>query len=660
MTTRMVTTRFYPTHDSQSRQWHASDVLLPISIILWALGVASAYTKFVGPYGLLPALPIEFYAALALLIISAAAELFYSRVSHWRMSAHAVTLVVMLYGTAPIVYPEGRYSWLYKTIGVVQYVNAHGQLNYHIDIYQNWPGFFAFAAWFDKIAGVASPLAYAKWTQLVVELAALPLLNLIYKALSLSIRQRWIALLIYSASNWIAQDYFSPQALGTLLSLGIMAMAMRWMFAGNSFGRAAPSNRGFDNYNAGTPNNADLAPSPEHRLLPRRDRPTLFFAVLVLIYFILTFTHELSPYIVLIQLAALAIIGLFRSRWLIVALAVVAFGYFLPHFSYVNSHYGITSSIGAFFSNIAPPSSAMTGYNIPQSQLIIQRCADLLCAIIWLLSLIGAWQRRHSGRTVKALVVLAYSPVLVMFAGAYGNEGILRVYLFSLPWSAALAATALAPVPALVTKTLRRNGDGSVSGSNLRTPATAHRDAARCRLHGEALRIAIALSMIITLFLFAFFGDDQYNVMSEPEVAAMTSFMQTAPAGPVLYAIDNGPIDDTSRYNLFPFAQIFGPGAVWGTKALQPDIADVLAAEVHRYTLGREPAYVVITPAMISYSRAYGIPISDFTILLDSLASSHLWKLTVNNSGTIIYKLPRMTFIPGSSSSVSTPSFAIP
>ena len=44
-----------------------------------------------------------------------------------------------------------------------------------------------------------------------------------------------------------------------------------------------------------------------------------------------------------------------------------------------------------------------------------------------------------------ALVVLTYSPVLVLFGQAYGNEGILRVYLFSLPWAAALAAVAVEP-----------------------------------------------------------------------------------------------------------------------------------------------------------------------------------------------------------------------
>lgn len=208
---------------------HIADFLLPISLCLWAAGLKLTNAAALGPYGLLPDLPVIFYAGIALLVVSAAAELAHAVSAHWRLAAHAVALVVMLYGTAPLRYPEGRYTWLYKTIGVVQYVNAHGHLNDAIDIYQNWPGFFALAGWFTKLAGTGSPLAYAKWAQLFFELAALPLLYLIYEALRLTNRQRWTAILLYSAGNWIGQDYFSPQATGTVLSLGIMAMALRWL-----------------------------------------------------------------------------------------------------------------------------------------------------------------------------------------------------------------------------------------------------------------------------------------------------------------------------------------------------------------------------------------------------------------------------------------------
>ena len=342
-------TGFLSSGNSVYKQWHISDVLLPISLVMWAVAVARTDTKVLGPYGLLSVLPLVFYAAIALLIVSVATELTRQRLSRWRMSAHATALVVMLYGTAPIVYSQGRYSWLYKTVGVVQYMGAHGRINQQIDIYQNWPGFFAFAAWFDKVAGVTSPLAYAKWAQLVVELAVLPLLYLIYEALSLPARQRWAALLLYSAANWVGQDYFSPQSLGTILSLGCMAIVMRWMYAGNSWGRYVSGRQhAEDKFRAYT----------EKQPAEQVSHLTLVFIALIIVYSALTYTHEISPYIVVTQLGALAIVGLFRPRWLPVALGAVAIIYFIPRFSYVNSHWGVLAALGSFFTNVAPPSVA--------------------------------------------------------------------------------------------------------------------------------------------------------------------------------------------------------------------------------------------------------------------------------------------------------------
>ena len=55
----------------------------------------------------------------------------------------------------------------------------------------------------------------------------------------------------------------------------------------------------------------------------------------------------------------------------------------------------------------------------------------------------------ETGRNVLALALLAFSPFLMLALLAYGQEGAFRVYLFSLPWTAALAALALAPFPSL-------------------------------------------------------------------------------------------------------------------------------------------------------------------------------------------------------------------
>ncbi len=430
-----------------------ADLLLPCGIVLWAFGVSTTNATALGPYGLPPVLPTAFWAGVALIAVSAAIELGRDHVSGWRMGLHAVTLAVMLYGTAPLVYSQGRYEWLYKTIGVVQYINANGQLNSQIDIYQNWPGFFALAAWFGKVAGVASPLAYAKWAQLAFELAALPLLYLAFDALSLTTRQRWLAVLLYTGTNWIGQDYFSPQALGTVLSLGIMAITLRWFYVGNS---PARGRRGW----VRRARRADRAVPGQ--TASRARFPALLGFALLLIYFVLSFEHELSPYILAVQLGALAVVGLLRPRWLPLLLAAIAVGYLLPHFGFVNSRYGLLNSVGQFFSNASPP--ALKSGSLSAAQRLIGRSQEALSLGMWCLAIAGAWLRRRSGRPVLALLLLAFSPFLMLVILAYGQEGVLRVYLFSLPWTAALAALALAPFPA---------AEGGLKAEGKRKPAQA-------------------------------------------------------------------------------------------------------------------------------------------------------------------------------------------
>jgi retron-type reverse transcriptase len=892
---------------------HVADVTLPLSLVLWALGVARTNASELGSFGLTAKLPVLFYAGVALLIVSAVIELARESPSRWRMALHAVGLVVMLYGTAPLIYPSGRYSWLYKTIGVVQYVNVHGQLNHNIDIYQNWPGFFALAGWFDKVAGTGSPVTYAKWAQLVFELAALPLLYLAYDALSLTVRQRWLALLLYSGSNWIGQDYYSPQALGTVLSLGIMAIAMRWLFMGNygnftrkrrsraprrkepekpveisrqevleafysvksqqdppgvdgvtiadfekdlahnlqtiwdqlcsgvyfpppirsmevtrngrvrtlrvltvgdrvaqaviarrlearlaevtgtteagRAGQAARSRAGrwtvelnlrtvFANCrhdlmiraveattdqrwivqyvrrclkapeqepdgslkarSQGVTANSPLGPvladlllhhildiwmernfpevqfdrqltsvavrcgaegearsvsaaivqrfsevgfkirpervrivrresgRPDEYLAPgpdlalttvlaiprsaleagplieepvpepvpaRNGQQAAFCAAILLLFFVMSFTHELSPYIILVQLALLAGGRMLRPRWLPAALLAVAIGYLLPRFSFVSSHYGVLNSIGSFFSNVAPPSASVSSayMPVPKDQILIQRCAEGLSVVIWLLALLGAWRRRRSGRTMLALVALTFSPALVLVAQAYGNEGVLRVYLFSLPWAAALAASAIEPVTGLGERVLSR----------LR--ALSRSQLSRSKSVLSWLHVPVVLGVVLGLFFVAFFGDDAFDVMPQTEVNTLLAFQQHARLGPIYTAAGNSAFLDTAKYNRLQLFTIFG--SLDGTPVVNkatPNIANVLARNSTLYTGGRRPAYVVVAPSMIAYSKTYNeVPPQYFAILLNSLARSSKWKLIVNNGhGTIIYELP--------------------
>jgi hypothetical protein len=602
-----------------------ADVALPVSLGLWAAGIMRTRTTVLGPFGLLPDLPVVFFTGVALLVISAAAELTRRQPSRWRMALHAVTLVIMLYGTAPLLYPEARYTWVYKIIGPVQYVNAYGRLNGSIDIYQNWPGFFALAAWFTKLAGLGSPLSYVKWAQLFYELAALPLLYLIYGQLRLTPRQRFVAVMLYAACNWVGQDYFSPQAAGTLLSLGIMAMAMRWLYLARPV-RLPPWHRlGILTV---TGAGARTRPIPE---LPAPATPVVI--AILLMYFVLTFTHELSPYIIAVQLGMLAAIGALRPPWLPVALGSIAAGYLLPHWSFINSHYGLLHGAGNFFGNASPPAFRM---GASSSQLVIERCSAALSLGIWALAAAGAWLRRRAGQDALPLPLLAFSPAVLLAVQGYGHEGILRVYLFSLPWSAALAACALLPW-----QRLGSGGKASFAPGRRRAGAVSWATARRCR---RAALSGGSIAMALALFFPAFFGDDSSNVMSGPEVGTVTSFLRNAPPGPIYVPVQHGPFADIARYNEFPVRGIPGLRSVASGEPGEHGIAGALAKNAVKASGRRagEAVYVIVTPSMLAYSQAYQLlPVSSFKALLASLAHSAYWKLVRERGGTVIYQLAR-------------------
>jgi hypothetical protein len=587
------------------------DILLPVSLVFWALGVHNTDTSHLGQYGLVAALPLVFFVGLALLVVSTGWALAQQRLSPARLTANLAALLMMLYGTAPLLYGAARYSWTYKYIGVVQYINLHGHLNTSIDIYQNFPGFFAFAAWFDKVIGVQSPLAYAKWAQLAFEALTCLMLHFVFRALPLTDRERWLALFLYAGSIWIAQDYFSAQALGVVLSVGIFALTLtflrrevqaKWVLGVRR--RLQPISR---RIRGSTPETDELAP-----LVIRSVSPAQEGAVVVaigIIYFVLVFEHELSPYVVLIQLGALALIGEVRRRWIALLFAALVFGYLIPHFEFVNSHFGILKSLGNILQNAAPPSSSLG--KVPKGTLFSEEASRLLSVGMWGLSGIGALRRWRSGRPTLALVLLAYSPVFVFFGPSYGTEGILRVYLFSLPWTVCLAASAIKPVGMRVSR-------------------------------WSALAAPAVLAVVIALFLPSFFGDDAVNVIPQSDVQGVLAFYQSARPGTIFSLADNAPGNINGRYNLFGSQTLYGPGGlITGPKLLISNAAAFTRVVKKNDLNPDQPTYVLITKSMETYGVQYGfLDSSQLADLRRMLGRAPGWFRAYNAHGVTAFELP--------------------
>jgi hypothetical protein len=599
------------------------DLLLPGSVALWALGVSRLHPTRLGEFGLIAILPIVFWVGLGLLVVSIGWVLAQAQPSSIRLTVHLGALILMLYGTAPLVYDEGRYAWLYKYIGVVQYINLHGHVNQNIDIFQDWPGFFAVTAWFDKVVGVQSPLAYAKWAQLAFELLTCLLLSFVFRALPLNFRERWLALFLYAGSMWVAQDYLSAQAVGVLLSTGIFALALnfllrdaeaRWVTRLRKHLRSVGGlvRQTADHVIRQVPDRADETVSLVQRI-PSRAQDSAVLTTLFIVYFVLVFEHELSPFVVVIQLGGLAIIGRLRHRWMVIVLAAIVLGYLGAHFTFVNQRYGLLASFGNFFGNAAA-SSAGFAHALSSAARLQARSSHSLTLVISALGAVGVWRMWRSRRSTLPLVILAITPVFVLVGGDYGGEGSLRVYLFSLPWIACLAAVGLNPVAA------KQSWLGV-----LRAPA--------------------ALAITVALFIPAFFGNDYSDFMSRGEVNGVLAFYQTAPPGTIVAAADNYPGNINGRYPLFGEQVLFGAGGILSVKhpMISNGVALTLAIE-QQDPNPKQPEYVLISSSMQAFGTSYGfLAPHELQTLSTTLDHAAGWFRIYHTQDLTVFELPPLS-----------------
>src|SRR5256885_2469204 len=180
-------------------------LIIGLATGFWIAALLRADLSKMAGFGLLDAVPASWAAALVLLAAGFALAAASERPRPLLLGAYVVAAVVVLDATAALLYPEARFAWTYKHLGVIDYVAVHGSVDRSIDIYQNWPGFFALNAWLSRVAGI-SPLAYAPWAQLFFELANVSAIVFALRGLTRDVRLQWAAAWLFVVANWIGQD----------------------------------------------------------------------------------------------------------------------------------------------------------------------------------------------------------------------------------------------------------------------------------------------------------------------------------------------------------------------------------------------------------------------------------------------------------------------
>jgi hypothetical protein len=460
------------------------------ALLMWRLSLAHVNVATLSDYGLPPALPVSWYAALFVGVVGTITTTTAKRVSPAIMFIYLVVVIFVLYGTVPVLSAQPHYAWVYKHIGVVRYLELHGRVDPRIDIYNRWPGFFALGAVFSTVGGWPNPETYAGWAELFFLLFDAVAVIVAIKVVTRNARIAVAGSLFFVLTNWVGQTYYSPQAFGFLLALVLMVIMLRQLRSPTGYslrlGRVLEK----------------LSRRPqlpvESDTVVRWPRWAAIASVLMLDAIIVA-SHQLTPYMLLVGIALLLLAGVVRPWWVLLAMAAMTFAYLAANFAFIQRHYGLFTSIDPFNNLYVEKYPAA-----PTAGKVFNTNAQLvLIGFEFLVALVSTIRLLRRGLLVRALpfVVLALAPFALVFGQNYGGEASLRIILFSSPWTGALSAWGLATLE-------------------------------RPRLKW-ALFTTVAV-VFAALFVPSFLGQEELNIISPSEVQASEYFYAHARRGAVL------------------------------------------------------------------------------------------------------------------------------
>jgi hypothetical protein len=583
-----------------------------LGLALWRVSLLHVNVSHLGDYGLPPALPSTWYIALLISVVGAVTTIATGRTNGLIAVGYIAVITVILFGTVPVLSAQPHYAWVYKHIGVVRYLEAHGKANPKIDIYNRWPGFFSLGAVFSIVGGSPNPEVYASWAEVFFSFLDAILVMAAVKAITRDLRIATGAGLLFITTNWVGQDYYSPQAFAFVLCFALIVIMLRQLRVQDGY--SARLTRLIER----VVRRAQLPPEQDStRKWPR----WAAISSVLCIDAVIVGSHQLTPYMLLVSLTLLMLAGVIRPWWVLLAMAIMTFAYLAANFNFIRTHYGVFTSIDPF--NNARDSELT---ETPSAGKLFNTHTELLLIAALYLATICALVRLSRLRLlIRALpfVVLAVSPFFVLFGQNYGGEASLRIILFSGPWCAALISWGLATV---VRQSFR-----------------------------WALMAFVAL-LFTALFVPSFLGQEEFNIISPAEVRASEWFYYHATPGSVLVLSAPGfPYRYGATYPYFAGPEgDANPNLLTGKlfQAHQLGAADVprVADRILEYS---RHGYVTFTKDESAYAEALGVtPPGALAHLEAAIAKSPHFRLWYTNSDVQIYELIRAHRTPSAPASV--------
>ncbi|WP_446219650.1 hypothetical protein [Micromonospora sp. IBHARD004] len=461
----------------------AGPLLFPILVVIVGCVAASRGDQgAIRTWGLVQALPWLYFLSVALLTGSFFLELFGHRreMRQFPLAVHLVGLVVLLHGAPAFLEQEPRFATAWLHAGFTGQILEHQVSPGGVDARFNWPGFFSAAAAVTGSGGLDSAIPLLRWAPIFIVLLYLPPIYVIGRQLTGSRTATWLGLWFFVLVNWVGQDYFAPQSLGFVLYLMAVALIIAFFRQPSRASSVSRNRLPWD----GLP---DVEAGPGTRLAVA--------VLLLLLTGAIAVSHQLSPIMLVLVSAALVLVGRFRlALFPVIALVMVLGWISVGTTAYWVGH---LHTLFGGFGNVQEVVSNSVGERIGGSpaHLAVVKLRLAFTALVW--SAMGAstlrlWIRKRPPITLFTLVVVPF----LTLAQDYGNEGVLRIFLFSAPFACLVIGQAVLGM-------------------------------LRMRWVRPAVIAAALLS--VPLFLTTRYGNESFEQVRSDEVAAIRALYRLAP-----------------------------------------------------------------------------------------------------------------------------------
>jgi hypothetical protein len=571
---------------------------------LWATSLPGFDISKVTDLGLVSITPPQMFVALVFIGLGFVLTLRLQPLPS-AISALAVLLVIAAVHALPSIIEDApRQAVAYLHTGFTEEIERTGRLLTDVDARFSWPVFFALGALVTNVAGIGSAIELQAWAAPVLNLVYLVPLYVIYSALSRDNRLVWTAIFIFVATNWVGQDYYSPQGLNFLFYLTVLAILLRWFRTREVIPpirrivafieRRWPALRSTATTEDG--------PTADARASASRLQRAALTAIIVLLMGVSVASHQLTPFALLASVIALTLLKRVSLVGLPIVLAVLI-GMWISYMTvaYLEGHLAsLVADVGAVAGsaseNVTQRLSGSPGH------LFIVQARLVMTAAIWLVAAAGAVRRFRHGHLDVEAITLAAVPFGLMGLQAYGGEMLLRVYLFSLPFVAFLAAGLFFPV-----------AERSLSSAATRA-------------------LTATVAVLVLAIMLTKHGNERADWVSADELAAANYLHAIAPAGSTLGTVSEASplkyrLYDVYDYRNLGFRYTFG----------EPD--DVVDA----FADAEGCAYVFLSRMQQATAEMYsGIPAGFWDDARDRLISSGRFSVVYQNrDATILALEPR-------------------